>query len=123
MCNKCLGLIHRLNTYMAYSRGAGARESAILVFAHNRREAKAIAWYPASEFVEEYIDLAINRLHEPQLYENANAEKLAQGIPHVIDSPRSCKDCEMWGYHLNDDGICEDCEQDIEDQRVTNEQE
>ena len=63
----------------------------------------------------EYIDLAVYLLHEPQLYDNANKELLAQDIAHVIISPKSCSVCERWGEHLNDRGVCESCEEEATD--------
>jgi len=106
-----------LKPYMAHSRIGGAGEGAVLVFAHNTREAKRVGW--CSILIDlcdgEYIDMAVKLMREPQLYENADQDKLARGIAHVIDSPKSCMDCELWGEHLNEAGVCESCAEGEED--------
>lgn len=108
-----------LKPYMAYSREMGAPEGAILVFAHTVRKAKAIAWYSCGEFVDEYIDLAVNRLKKIHIYSEADQEKLLSGTPHVIESPKTCAVCHLWGEPINEDGVCESCYEDEEADKET----
>ena len=87
-----------LKPYMAFSRDGGPVKGAFLVFAHNIKEAKRVAWPEAHYMiVDDYIDLGIKLLKGDHLYKDANQEKLAADIPHVNDSPTSCVRCEMWG--------------------------
>ena len=99
---------------MGYSRAGGACEGAVLIFAHNIKEAKKIGFYAMSGMItDEYIDTAVNLIREEFIYEQApewSKKKLADGIPHVVDNPLSCKGCNLWGYELNEDGYCEDCQ-------------
>ena len=101
-----------LNAYMVYSRGAGSEEGAILVFAHSVQEARKYGWNSLGrDLTDDYLDIAATRLrHAPWLFEEADKDKLEKGIPHVIDSPRSCKRCELWGEEpISADGLCESC--------------
>jgi hypothetical protein len=98
-----------LKPYMAYSRAGGSHEGAFLVFAHNIKEAKRVGWPALHELIcEDYIDMAIRLLKGDHLYLDANKEKLAADIAHVIDSPTSCKRCETWGEPLDSEGVCQD---------------
>ncbi len=101
-----------MKPYMAYSREGGSCEGAILVFAHTVKEAKREAWGTVGEFfTDEYTDMAVNLLRDRDfLLEQADPIKLAQGIPHIIDSPITCEACNLWGYKLNELGYCEDCQ-------------
>jgi hypothetical protein len=108
-----------LKHYMAYSRGGGPEEGAVLVLAHTVQEAKRIAW-SSPTFLQDacdgdYLDLAVTLLkNRPWLDKDANQVKLHADIPHVIECPSSCKGCELWGYELNERGYCEDCAEDVE---------
>ena len=99
-----------MKTYMAY---AGESEAgAVLVFAHNIKEAKRIGFPAVSSWCPdaEYIDMRVSWLKDCNwLFEQADKAKLDAGIPHVIEDPISCKDCEKWGMKLNEDGVCESC--------------
>jgi len=105
-----------LKTYMAYSREGGPQEGAFLVFAHNSQEAKRISWDEVRDLIcDEYIDVAIKLLKEPALYKDADQEKLAKDIPHVVDNPTSCSHCDTWGSELSEEGLCESCIEEMED--------
>lgn len=101
-----------MRAYMYYSRDAGSSEGAILVFANTAREANRVGW-GACYFmiVDEYIDGAIRWLRDKDwLFEEGDQEKLASGVAHVVDDPRSCKDCYYWGLSpIDDQGYCEEC--------------
>lgn len=101
-----------LKMYMVYSRGAGPEEGAALAFAHNSQEARVVGWGGiVSDITDEFIDVASLRLRNKDwLYAEANQEKLKAEIPHHIDAPRSCSNCETWGESpIGDDGLCESC--------------
>ena len=106
-----------LNAYMIYSRCAGPSEGAALVFAHTVREARKIGWQTVGrDYTDEYIDFAANRIrNEEYLYLEASAILLAADKPHIIESPRSCKSCEMWGKSvIGEDGLCDECRDCLE---------
>ena len=100
-----------MKPYMAYSREGGSREGACLVFAHTVKEAKKEAWADVHlYFTDEYTDMAITLIKDAEyLFEQADPEKLATDVPHVIFAPLSCSACELWGNKLNDEGLCENC--------------
>jgi hypothetical protein len=102
---------NKLFPYMGFSREAGWSECAILIFAHNSKEAKKIGWSDggSSLITDEYIDFAVNRMREDYIYKDASKDLLERGIAHVVDSPTCCKKCELWGIPMNEEGICEDC--------------
>lgn len=114
---------NKLKPYMGYSRAGGASEGAMLIFAHNLKEAKCIGWPHLSEWTDgEYIDMAMQLIKDGDyLFEQMpqwSKEKLSKGIPHVVDSPPSCKVCGIWGVgRFNEQGICSDCEEEIEDDK------
>ena len=111
-----------MKAYIACSREAGSSEGAVLVFAHNIREAKHIARTEPS-CLDEILDGAFLDLHI-RLIEKAETEyllnhvpqwskdKLAKDKPHIVDSPPSCDSCEMWGYVLDENQRCESCADD-----------
>lgn len=104
-----------MNAYMVYDRQVGPREAAVLAFAHSVKEARKVSWPVAGDWCEDWISLAARRLdHEPWLFDQADKEKLAAEIPHVIESPTPCKCCETWGHDLDDRGLCEDCAEEEE---------
>ena len=101
-----------LKPYMGYNRDIGASEGAVLVFAHNIKEAKKIGWYSMRDniiYCGRYIDMAVNLMKGDHLYKDADQAKLNHDIPHVVDSPTICKRCNLWGDELDEKGLCEDC--------------
>jgi hypothetical protein len=101
-----------LKPYMA--SGGEPQDGAILVFAHNIKEAKKVAWSSNSFLSDvcdsEYINLRVVYLKEsPHLFTEGDKEKLLDGTPHIIETPATCKDCNLWGYELDEDGYCEFC--------------
>ncbi len=105
-----------MKPYMAYSREVGSCEGAVLVFAHTVKEAKIEAWGIVSDYcTDEYTDMAVTWLKDRGfLLSQADPVKLAKGIPHIIESPILCKSCNLWGYKLNEQGYCEDCQSEEE---------
>jgi hypothetical protein len=45
------------------------------------------------------------------LFALGNQEYIDKEMSHVIDSPKICNSCELWGYYADEDGICEGCDQ------------
>ncbi len=109
-----------LKPYMGYSRDGGSQEGAILIFAHNIREAKRLG-YPAmcGIIVDDYTDMVVKWLKNSNfLFEQAakwSKDKISIGVAHAVDNPLSCKGCERWGYELNDEGYCDTCADDMEE--------
>jgi len=103
-----------MKRYMAYSREGGAPEGASLVFAHNIKEAKREAWPSVcGYFTDDFTDMAVTLIKDSEfLNEQADQDKLQKDEAHVIFAPTGCKGCELWGYELNEEGYCEDCESD-----------
>lgn len=104
-----------MKPYMGYSRSGGSAAGAVLIFAHNGREAKKLAFEELTGWCydQEWIDVVVNLLKGEWLYAEADQEKLKNGIPHIIDSPTCCKQCETWGHKLNEKGICNYCEEEL----------
>ncbi|KKM17966.1 hypothetical protein LCGC14_1670470 [marine sediment metagenome] len=101
-----------MRAYMYYSRSGGSEEGAILVFANTAREAGREGWGTGHlMIVDEYIDGAVRWLRDKDwLFEEADKDKLAAGIAHVIDDPRSCSACYYWGLSpIGERGYCEEC--------------
>jgi len=101
-----------MRAYMGFSREAGSQEAAILIFAHNCKEARRLAFPFISDWGDGgWLDVAVKWLKDAQhLFDTeANKEKITAGIPHVIDSPKTCERCELWGKAMNEHGVCEDC--------------
>jgi hypothetical protein len=103
------------DTLKPYIGWAGcASEGAVLVFAHDTRQAKRLAfdtlrgWFDAG-----YIDVRVRRLreHADWLQRLANPEALAAGRAHAVDDPASCARCETWGTPLLEAGICIRCDE------------
>jgi len=104
-----------VNIYMGYVEDP--REGAALIFACSVREAKLLAWsILRSWFQVDYIDISVRLVKDSEyLYAEADQEKLALDMPHVVESPRTCKDCELWGVsELNEEGYCNDCQDERE---------
>lgn len=100
----------KLKPYMIFSRTAGPMEGAFLAFAHTEREARKIAGQCFLEIVDSYIDIGARLMrNKPWLFDDANAEKLANNVPHLIDNPASCHSCFMWGASEIIGGLCADC--------------
>ncbi len=102
-----------LKIYIGYS--GEPEDGACLIFAHNAKEAKRIG-YPVDKgwnWDSEFIDYRVTWLKKHDwLYKEADPVKLAADEAHVIDDPKSCKRCELWGAELDAEGICTDCREE-----------
>jgi len=93
-------------------------DGAVLVFAHNFKEAKRIAYPAVRSWTDcEFIEMKGRHIrHDSWLKANAaDQEKLAADEPHVIDNPPTCKGCELWFDELEDSGYCETCAEEREE--------
>jgi len=101
-----------MKCYMGYDETVGSREGAVLIFANNCKEARKIGFrFIQSWFDTEWIDMKAKWLKKDYEYLNiqADQEKLKNNIPHVIDSPKTCPVCEIWGGVIREDG-CSFCD-------------
>jgi hypothetical protein len=102
-----------LKAYMVYSLFLGPQEGAGLVFAHTVREARKIGWQIIGrDFTDQYIDFAATWLrNEPWLFDEADPDKLANGVAHAVFIPNGCNQCGRWGHsRINEFGLCGECE-------------
>lgn len=109
-----------LKTYIGYSQFAGSYEGACLIFAHSAREARVVGWQEAANmFTDEYIDFVVRRIRGEWFYKEADQDKLANDMPHVVIDVRSCNRCEQWGQsEISEDGLCEECKWEAELERA-----
>lgn len=104
-----------LKPYMAWA-GGDPEDGAVLVFAHNSRQAKRLGydalrgWSSDMQYIETRVRL--QRDHGEWMQRLANPEALAAGRAHVVDDPSCCNACETWGTPLTETGICERCVRD-----------
>lgn len=110
-----------LKMYMGFDSEDGSEGGAVLIFAHNAKEARDIGHpYVADFFSTDWIHMRVRWLkHAEHLRAEGVKEKLDNDIPHVIDSPRICPNCELWGntpIKLKDGReVCEGCRDEYED--------
>jgi hypothetical protein len=100
-----------LKMYQGHSGSAGPEEGAMLIFAHDRDEARMLCYdVLRGWFQSDWCDVRVRLLkNSPHLLEEADKEKYARDEAHVNDSPQTCKDCELWGTFIHENGYCEDC--------------
>lgn len=110
-----------LKMYMGYDVADGGSGGSVLVFAHNSNEARKLA-YP---FIHDWLDARLKDVRTRLLTaEHLRAEgikaKLDADIPHVIDDPLICLNCELWGSKpiilKNGTEICEGCMEEYENE-------
>lgn len=101
-----------LHPYMGFV-GDAPEEGAVLVFAHDAREARPLAYLGLNGLSETaYVDVRVRRMrkHLDYLRTLGDDEKLAEDRSHVIDDPRSCPSCGCWGVPIEDgDNACQRC--------------
>lgn len=106
-----------MKMWMAYWAGC-RHEMAELIFAHNSKEARKVAWNVLSglDMEGEFIQIRVNLMKKqdsPHLWAAADQDKLAKDIAHGSDGPPSCDSCFMWGAGpgsvIQDNGNCLDC--------------
>lgn len=98
----------------AYRIHAGEpQDAAALVFAESFRQAKVLGFNSCACDGCDYTDVRGDHIkNDGWLKANAaDQEKLTEGVPHVIDGPPSCEDCELW-YDELFGGLCESCSEE-----------
>ena len=98
-----------------YTVFAGDRlQGAVLTFARTARDARRIGYPRIADWCDSYTDVRACRLrhHEVYLRSLGNAEKLANGVEHVIESLPLCPVCETWGAPFTTSG-CENCQSEV----------
>ena len=104
--------MNKLKPYMGHD--GDANSWAILIFASTAKEAKKVFFFNNPSAENHYLDLRVKwQKDRPHLLEQADPDKLAAGISHIVDSPICCKTCEQWGPPLTDN-ICDDCREEKE---------
>jgi hypothetical protein len=102
-----------LNAYMGYCSEAGSQEGAILIFAHNSKEARKLGWITMKALYEvpwTTMSTRLLRKNLVMLKKDADQTKLAKGIPHVVDDMAVCPNCELWGEDgVDENGKCGYC--------------
>ena len=106
-----------LKTYMGYCAKATPQDGACLIFAHNIREAKPIAYhFNRDSFDCEYTCSRVALLkNNPWLFEQVDEwvkEKIAKDEAVGTDDPPTCDLCELWGEKLDERGICTVCREE-----------
>lgn len=114
----------KLKPYMGYSVSAGSLEGAVLVFAHNIKEAKRLAWpILSSWYCDDFVDMGVHFIKDGSyLFDQVQGwskEKIKTNTSHVVDCPPTCKSCGYWGVgEFNKNGICSDCEEYEDDEQL-----
>jgi hypothetical protein len=98
-----------LKMYMGYDRIAGQESAAVLVFAHNSKEARKLTFEQHPDNPA-WVDTATWVLDEDPFL---RAQQLYD-YPHVIESPKVCKHCLLWGLPMHDADTCEECWKEME---------
>jgi len=103
-----------LKIYMGYDSAEGSAEGAVLIFAHDSKEARKIGW-PVMRglFDTSWMQMAVRvlRKNTVMLSKNANQTKLAAGEAHVIVDMDVCPQCGLFGEEgVDENGICGYCE-------------
>lgn len=101
-----------LAPYMGFVQDA-ADECAVLVFAHNAREAKPLSFAGLAGFFDvAYPDVRVRRIrkHVDYIHTLGDATKLAEDRAHVIDAPPGCECCTFWTRPIADGArLCDVC--------------
>lgn len=101
-----------LRAYMVFDRGAGPEEGACLVFAHTSAEAKRIGWREVEGWLgSEWTEVGVRWMRRDTEWLAEQEGVDLEGEPVLVDSPKACSECDMWGRSpLNDKGRCELCD-------------
>jgi hypothetical protein len=62
-------------------------------------------------FGSDFVDARVKLLnHSEHLFKTeAQRDLLDKDEPHVIDSPKICNSCELWGEPFDENGRCPGC--------------
>lgn len=105
-----------LKAYIVFDRNAGPQEGASLAFARTSSEARRIGWKTLqSWFGTGWTEVRSRWLPSSTKWLAEQESVDLEGEPRIIDSPRYCERCELWGTGpLDAEGICEHCREDEE---------
>ena len=84
-----------LKPYMFYSAHEGPEEGAALVFARTAKEAKVLGW-KKTDIAYDFFDARATLIRNSDyLFDQTEPEKIRNDIPHVIQDPIGCSECNM----------------------------
>lgn len=105
-----------MKLYMGYDHSIGGAEGACLIVANTVKEGKVIGFDTVQDWFDtEWIDFRVCLIKEniDYLIENeVDKDKWKAGTPHVIDDPKVCPYCELWGGGEVVDEHCNYCRED-----------
>ena len=87
---------------MFFDGALGSHEAALLVFANTAREARKLglaAWWSDIEFLDARV----------QWLRKDFSEEMLMDVPHVVESPKICRECNYWGQDMGAGEVCVDC--------------
>lgn len=102
----------KLKAYMGYSRSCEPIEGAVLIFDYSAREARKNHFHGLITDIcdGDYLDFACRAIKDESILEYAKSDK-----PHTIESPPLCRECNLWGTKIGDDGLCNLCREMIQE--------
>jgi hypothetical protein len=93
-----------MKAYMGFEKDY-FNEIAVLIFAHSVKEAKVLGWNNC-DFCDNFINYRVTQIKNQSWI----FKEMIKDTPHVIDNPKSCEECMMWGVsEIGADGLCEGC--------------
>ena len=105
-----------LRAYSVHNREAGPGEGALLVFANTAGQAKKLGFGTVNDwFDSEWHEVAAHWLRQSEEYLAEQEGVDLEGEPRLIESPKGCQRCELWGEPLDSEQVCESC-RDNEDE-------
>lgn len=104
-----------MKLYMGYDEPGGSSEGACLIVAHTTKEAKKIGYSTVRNWFDtEWIDMRATLIKDntDYLMAEVDIDKFNKGIPHVIECPKCCPNCDCWAGGEIIDGKCYYCRED-----------
>jgi hypothetical protein len=102
-----------LKIYIGYDSELGSEEAAVLIFAHNSKEARKLGWEEMKQLHgTAWTDMAVLvlRRNTVALSQNADPVKLAAGEAHVIVHMDVCPKCYLFGEDgIDENDLCGYC--------------
>lgn len=102
-----------LKIYMGYDSELGPEEAAVLIFAHNSKEARKLGWEEMRQLQNTpwtQMSVLVLRENLKTLAKNADPVKLAAGESHVVTDMEVCPKCGLFGeFGIDENGLCGYC--------------
>ena len=100
-----------MKAYMVFDREGGTAEGAVLVFANTAMNAKKMAWKALESWTSAgWIDVRVRWLRDEEVWLAQEEGVDLDSRPCVIESPRSCVRCDLWGRTtLDRNQVCGFC--------------